>query len=267
MKHIEIMSLPNILFSHIYKADNYTNSFSVRENFLEVSYVADGSLEIKTENESFRTKKGDVICLFYDKKVSIMANEFHSHHTIGTKVAWEFSSDEHSLILPIITPAQYSTAKICDLIDDFVHNQMIYKNSKALGAAKFLELICAIDKCNRNAQNKNLPCEFLYTKRAKDYIQKNINTCITQSSVAEYLQVTPEYLCTVFKKTEGTTLIKYINKLKLKNIKTLIDNTNMYLYEAAAMFGYNDPNYVSRLYKQLFGYNITDKPYVHPEIK
>ena len=135
-----------------------------------------------------------------------------------------------------------------------------------MGAAKFLELLCAIDRCNRTAQNKNLPSELLYTERAKDYIQRNINTSITQNAVAAHLGISPEYLCTVFKKTEGTTMIKYINMLKLESIKTLIDNTNMHLYEAAAMYGYSDPNYVSRLHKQLFGYNITDKSYVHPEI-
>ena len=32
------------------------------------------------------------------------------------------------------------------------------------------------------------------------------------------------------------------------------------LYEAATMYGYSDPNYVSRLYKKMFGFNITDVP-------
>ena len=61
--------------------------------------------------------------------------------------------------------------------------------------------------------------------------------------------------------------MRYINKLKLENIKALMDNANMHLYEVAAMYGYNDPNYVSRLYKQLFGYSISHKPKVHFEIE
>ena len=267
MNCVEITSLPDILFSHVYKADHYHNSFSVRESFLEVSYIADGSFELEVGNERLCAKKGDILCLLHDKKTVILTDKFHSHHTVGVKVDWDFCSDERHLLLPIITPAKTGTANICHLIDDFVHNQIVYKESKTLGATKFLELLCAIDKCNRTTQNKNLPGEFLYTKRAKDYIQRNIHTCITQNSVASYLGISPEYLCAVFKKAEGTTVIKYINKLKLESIKTLIDNTNIHLYEAAAMYGYTDPNYVSRLHKQLFGYNITDKPYVHPEIE
>ena len=83
----------------------------------------------------------------------------------------------------------------------------------------------------------------------------------------EHLDISPEYLCAIFKKTEGITIMRYINKHKLEGIKTLMEQTNLHLYEAAGLYGYSDPNYVSRLYKQLFGYNITDKPMFHPEIK
>jgi YesN/AraC family two-component response regulator len=41
----------------------------------------------------------------------------------------------------------------------------------------------------------------------------------------------------------------------------------VHLYEAAALFGYSDPNYVSRLFKKYYGYNITDKENQHPTIE
>lgn len=264
MNFIEISSLPKILFSHIYKADIYQNRFSVRDHFLEISYIADGSFELEVGNKKYCAKKGDVICLLHHDETILSAKNFHCHHTVGATVDWSFSTDEqNSLILPTVTPAENNTNTICHLIDDFVHNQIVYKESKTLGATKFLELLCAIDKCNRKVQNIDIPSELLYTNRAKSYIQKNIHTCITQNSIAEHLGISPEYLCAVFKKTEGTTIMRYINKLKLEKIKTLMDEANLHMYEAAAIYGYNDPNYVSRLYKQLFGYNITDKPLIH----
>ena len=51
--------------------------------------------------------------------------------------------------------------------------------------------------------------------------------------------------------------MSFINRTKLRKIKTLIDRENMKLYQAAEAFGYSDANYVSRLYKKLFGKNIT----------
>ena len=267
MNFVEILSLPTILFSHFYKADTYKNRFSVRDNFVEISYVADGSFELEVGNEKHFVNKGDVVCLLHNAETVLSVKDFHCHHTVGALVDWSFSTDEqNSLLLPTVTHAENNTEDICHIIDDFVHNQILYKTSKALGATKFLELLCAIDKCNRKSQNLNMPGELLYTNRAKNYIQKNIHTCITQSSIAEHLGISSEYLCAIFKKTEGTTIMRYINKLKLESIKTLMDQENVHLYEAAAMYGYNNPNYVSRLYKQLFGYNITDKPLIYPEI-
>ncbi len=52
--------------------------------------------------------------------------------------------------------------------------------------------------------------------------------------------------------------------VKLKGVQNLIEKNRMKLYEAAADFGYTDPNYVSALYKRIFGRNITAMPR-HPE--
>ena len=264
MNFVQINSLPEILFSHFYKTESYQNRFSVRDNYLEISYIAEGVFELQVGKEKFLAKKGDVICFLHNEQTFVSAKGFHCHHTVGARVDWEFSKDEQGLFLPTVTLAHNNAAVICSLIDDFVHNQMIYKTSKALGSAKFLELLCAIDKCNRTVKNNGLPGEVLYTQRAKEYIQQNIHMPVTQKSVAEYLGISPEYLCSVFKRAEGITMMKYINRIKLENIKTLMDNTNIPLYKAANMYGYSDPNYVSRLYKGIFGYNITDKPKFHP---
>ena len=53
--------------------------------------------------------------------------------------------------------------------------------------------------------------------------------------------------------------MKYVNKIKLENIKSIMDRENIPLYKAAALYGYSDPNYVSRLYAQMFGKSITKK--------
>ena len=46
-----------------------------------------------------------------------------------------------------------------------------------------------------------------------------------------------------------------------------MEKENLKLYEASQLFGYSDANYVSFLYKKMFGRNITDKPNFMKEIK
>lgn len=260
MSYIEISSLPRVVFSHCYEAETYINIMTKSDTFVEIAYLTEGEGNVQIGDEILCAQKGDVICFLHNKPSSFSASGFHSHATVAMEIMWNFTLDQQNgLFIPPITPAKNNTASICRIIDDFTNNEIFYKDSKSKGAAKILELLCAIDKCNRQSQSITLPSEVLYTNRAKEYISKNIHYNITQGAIAEYLKISPEYLCAVFKKTEGTTIMKYINRLKLENIKTLIDHKSVRLYEAAAMYGYTDPNYVSRLYKQLFGRNITDK--------
>ena len=258
MNQIEILSLPEILFSHVYEAEAYRNHFPARTDFIELTYLAEGALELTVGKERICARKGDLICLLHHEETAVTAEQFHRHHTVGARVEWRFSP-EHPTALrsPTVLPADSEHRRI---IDDFLRRTQHYKEFKAEGAAKFLELLCAVDRACRRTRQENLPSEQIYAERAKAYIQDHIREPITQAAVAARLGVSPEYLCTVFKKAEGCPMMQYINRLKLGNIKVLMEHTHLHLYEAAALYGYNDPNYVSRLYKRLFGHNITDKP-------
>ena len=263
MERIEINSLPKIVFSHIYKTNNYKAHFFKKENFVEITYIADGELTSISQGKNARYKKGDVLCAFFTNESQVIATDYHCHHTVGASLEWNYADNENSLLIPTYIPAESGTQEICKLIDDFIYNQIDYKNSSIKGATKFLELLCAIDSHVSKKQKTNLPSEILYVEKAKKYIEQNIYNPISQKQIANHLGISCEYLCSIFKKTENTTIINYINKIKLKNIKWLIDNNNLHLYQASAIYGYNDPNYVSKLYKQLFGYNITNKPNIH----
>jgi two-component system response regulator YesN len=179
-------------------------------------------------------------------------------------VKWTLQDDISGLYLPIVTPAHFNTRVAASIIDQLIRDQLIYKESRSKGAAKFLELLCEIDQCNRKQTELKLPSELLYTQHAKEYVQMHLHLPITQKGVAQYLSISPEYLCSVFKKVEGISFQKYVNYKKLEAIQHLMEKEPVHLYEAAALFGYTDPNYVSRLFKKYHGYNITDKQNRHP---
>lgn len=255
---IDIISLPKLSFAHTYSTNKYQNKFSKKNNFLEISYITEGSLTVKVNGEVYVAKKGDVLCLLPENEITVYTNEQHSHHTVGVDVDWEFSENTlQGIYLPTLTPASHGTEDIHAIIDDFILKRERYSASNAKFAAKFLDILCKIDKCARKYNNIQHPKEVLYVEQAKNYISRNINKPITQKEIAESLKISPGYLCNIFKKTEKTTVIKYINNLKLEKIKVLIEKENAYLYEAAALYGYDDPNYVSALFKKTFGYNIT----------
>ena len=52
-------------------------------------------------------------------------------------------------------------------------------------------------------------------------------------------------------------MMAFINRVKLEQIRTLMENNHLTLARAAEQYGYSDPNYVSRLYSKYFGTPIT----------
>ena len=121
-----------------------------------------------------------------------------------------------------------------------------------------MELLCAIDACNREQNKPLVPAETVYASRAKEAVFSRMHLPVSQRQIAAQLGITPEYLCTVFKKAEGVSFIKYCNTAKLRALRVLMEKEGVPLYRAAAMYGYSDANYVSKLFKKYFGYNITN---------
>lgn len=259
MKTVEIKSLPTVRFAHIYHAPAYSNLFAV-EGKMEVAFISEGSVSVVCNGETYEAQKGDIICLPYaPHQIRVQACAYHEHHTVQARLIWEEQEGINGLYLPIVTPSRLNTKGARNLIDRFISTPLLFKDSPTKGATLFLELLCEIDRCNRAAQKSTLPSDVRYATRAKEYVQSNLRFPITQKSVASHLSITPEYLCAVFKKTEGMTFIKYVNIEKLSAIQNLMEKEHVHLYEAAAQFGYSDPNYVSRLFKKYYQYNITEK--------
>ena len=261
MKTFEINTLPRVMFAHIYNADSYNNILSAKDSSIEISFISEGTVTIEYDQKEYIAQKDDIICLPRNKmQVKIKAEQYHEHHTILARCEWSTKNDTNGLYLPVVTPAHLNTKNAEAIIDLLVRNKLLYKESPTKGAMYFLQLLCEIDYCNRKIKKANLPSETMYAKRAKEYVQNNLRSPITQKGVAEQLGISPEYLCAIFKKSEDVTFIKYVNTEKLEAIKSLMEKEHIHLYEAASLFGYADPNYVSRLFKKHYGYNITENP-------
>lgn len=258
MKTVEILTLPRIRFAHAYGTEVYSNHFPIIGNRIEVTVITEGSLTLEKNGKIYVANKGDVICNRFEIPTAVSASAPHRHHTVCATVEWTETERIDGLCLPLVTPSVCGTGEAKNLIDEFVRTPLHYTDSPTRGGTAFLNLLCALDRCNRRGKKQNLPGEVLYTQRAKEYVQSRLQEPIRQKDVAAHLSVTPEYLCAIFRKTEGVTLIKYVNTAKLEAIKALMEKERLRLREAAPLFGFSDPNYVSRLYKKYYGHNLTE---------
>ena len=93
----------------------------------------------------------------------------------------------------------------------------------------------------------------LTVKRMKSMIHEFYQTGIMLDEISRKLDMTPEYLGTLFHRETGTTFSSYVKTYRISKAKELLAGTNLKLYEVAEKVGYSDPKYFSRIFKEITG--------------
>ncbi len=93
----------------------------------------------------------------------------------------------------------------------------------------------------------------LTVNRAKTLIHEFYHTGITLEEIADQLNLTPEYLGTLFREKTGTHFTAYIKNHRTNKAKALLIGTEMKLSEIAQSVGYSDPKYFSKVFKESIG--------------
>jgi len=76
-----------------------------------------------------------------------------------------------------------------------------------------------------------------------------INKNCTAGQLAARFNFNKDYLCRIFKKYTGMTVIKYINHLKMEKAEQLLRETDLSIKEIADMLGFSDCKYFMKIFK------------------
>jgi len=99
----------------------------------------------------------------------------------------------------------------------------------------------ALDKENR------------HVKRIKQYIMSNLSHELTLQQLAENVHLEPHYLCTLFKKETGITIMQYLIEQRIDLAKRLIITKDDKLYTISKQCGFDNYNYFSYTFKSVVG--------------
>lgn len=83
-----------------------------------------------------------------------------------------------------------------------------------------------------------------------NYILKNFKEPISLDELCFLFNTNKTTLCGSFKKSYGETIIKFINRLKIKEAKKLMREENLNLTEISVKLGFNSIHYFSRMFKE-----------------
>ena len=90
-------------------------------------------------------------------------------------------------------------------------------------------------------------------KKVYDYINENLSKDISLEQMADMVNVSSFYLSKLFREEKGCTFVNFLSDRRLEKARDLLKNSSMSIKEITREVGYNDQNYLSRLFKSKYG--------------
>ena len=87
----------------------------------------------------------------------------------------------------------------------------------------------------------------------KHYIKENLNGDTSLCTLADYVNLSQEYLLRIFKKEEGVTILKYINDKKIAEAKRFLRQEQLQVKEVAEQLGFSSSGYFIRFFREKTG--------------
>lgn len=90
----------------------------------------------------------------------------------------------------------------------------------------------------------------IIVKQVMDYVQRNLYQKISNQEIANEFDVHPAYLSSLFKKSTGISLRKFINQAKIEESKYLLSKTDISFQEISESLHFSNQSYFCKLFKE-----------------
>jgi len=134
---------------------------------------------------------------------------------------------------------------------EFRQQEMIECISKAITDTELSE---ALESVLKGITQEEMTEGSTTIQKIRRLVREYYGDGITLSEVSRRMNMTPEYLGTLFRKEEGIHFNTYMKNYRVQKAKEILLGTNLKLYEVAEKVGYADPKYFSRVFKEVTGY-------------
>lgn len=119
------------------------------------------------------------------------------------------------------------------------------------------ELIKLLDN-DTTADESSTDISNFYFLKIMKYINTYYQNDISLSDVAAVVNLNPNYISQVFKKSTGTTFSHYLTNLRITNAQKLLRSTDDSINEISVQSGFNDYFYFLKTFKKYTGYTPSE---------
>ena len=270
-----LIVISKIVTIHYFEFDKDFKSHTESHDFWEMVYAEKGDLISTSDEKDTLLKEGEVI--FYKPGVS------HSHSADGKKapnvfiISFECKNEairyfedkimaiDKSLLGFIFSIIEESKRTFNLPHSDPSLKKMELNANPPLGGQQviknYLELLL-IELMRSEAEKKSSSAVFLmqdqYDEIISDmlikYMNDHIEESITIDDLCADLHYNRSYIYRQFKKTTGSSIMSYFNKMKINRAKELLRDTKMSISDISEKLSFDDANYFSKVFKKYVGY-------------
>lgn len=88
-----------------------------------------------------------------------------------------------------------------------------------------------------------------------DYIYYHLHKTITVAELADYVNLTPSYLSSLFKKETGISISSYIRKERIESAKNMLKYSNYSYLDISNYLAFSSHSHFSKVFKEETGYS------------
>jgi len=237
--------------SHVMKDFHYHKCY-------ELYYLVKGKRNYIIDEDYYSIGKGDMV-LIKPEVLHRTAGGAYERVVINfTKEYLEnfFTSEAVSILLEcyddtvISIPVDYQP-KLNDLFEKIITT--IANEEEELTFVYLTEIFNTIFHIRRqkSAKKEEILCEDDIAAKILHYINSNYSDIENISQIADEFFITKNHLCRIFKKVLNTSVVEYLNRVKIKRACSLLESTDMKIVEIANACGFNSSVYFGKIFKKL----------------
>ena len=95
-------------------------------------------------------------------------------------------------------------------------------------------------------------------EKADKYILEHYNEDISLDEIAQHVNLSSYYFSRFYKNATGTNFTDKMVMLRMDKAKELLKQEELSVKDVSYMVGYSDPNYFSKIFKKVTGFNASE---------
>lgn len=222
---------------------------------IEILFIVKDTALVRLNNTVYTANPGDTIIINSSTMHSIIAKDKYVtyHCLIIDKDFCErygFFIDENHIKELVLDPEIFNLAQDMKKEDD--EKGTFYEAAQISDALKILTLLFRrhlVANYDFRDESKNLKM----VKDAMKYMKNNFCEPLSLDEIADKIGYSKYHFCRCFKEITGSTVVTYLNDLRMNHAYSQLINTDASITDIATECGFSDISYFTKTFKKHLG--------------